>query len=137
MSEPDDDATESELPAADPSELVDDDVLPPEYPPDRPLGVDEYGTTWQEERDDEPLEERVRREEPDVVGLDPDADLEAIDVGDTGEDDLHGDLVLPAEDRLDDGDPVGGDPSRRDVAQERVAAPAEEAAIHVVDDGGA
>lgn len=137
MSEPEVDATESELPAGDRSELLDDDVLPPEYPPDRPLGVEEYGTTWQEERVDEPLEERVRREEPDVVDLDADTDLEGVDVGDTGEDDLHGSVVPPAEDRLDDGDPVGGDPSRRDVATERVAAPAEEAAVHVVDDRGA
>lgn len=137
MSEPEVDATESELPAGDRSELLDDDVLPPEYPPDRPLGVDEYGTTWQEERVDEPLEERVRREEPDVVDLDADTDLEGVDVGDTGEDDLHGSVVPPAEDRLDDGDPVGGDPSRRDVATERVAAPAEEAAVHVVDDDDA
>jgi hypothetical protein len=36
------------------------------YPPERPLGVDQYGTTPAEERTDEPLEERVRREEPDA-----------------------------------------------------------------------
>ena len=33
-----------------------------EYPPDRPLGVEEYGVTAAEQRVDEPLEERVRRE---------------------------------------------------------------------------
>lgn len=67
MSDPDLDATESELAAGDPSELLDDDVLPAEYPPDHPTGVDDYGTTAQEERVDEPLEERIRREEPEVV----------------------------------------------------------------------
>src|SRR5690606_515915 len=116
------------------SEMLDDDVLPPEYPPDRPLGVDQYGTTWQEERVDEPLEDRVRREEPDVVALDPDADLDAVDAGHTGEHALHGSEPPPAGGRPDDGDPVGGAPSRRDVATERVAAPAEEAAVHVVVD---
>jgi hypothetical protein len=37
-----------------------------EFPPDRPLGAEEYGTTAAEERWDEPLEERLAREEPDV-----------------------------------------------------------------------
>lgn len=36
-----------------------------EYPPERPMGSDQYGTTAAEERIDEPLEERVWREEPD------------------------------------------------------------------------
>ncbi len=35
------------------------------YPPDRPLAVDDYGTTPAEARTTEPLEERVQRELPD------------------------------------------------------------------------
>lgn len=35
-----------------------------EYPPEQPMGVDAYGTTAAEEQVDEPLDERVAREEP-------------------------------------------------------------------------
>jgi hypothetical protein len=55
--------------SADPterSEVVDEDKLGGDYPPERPLGADEYGTAPAEERVPEPLEERVRRERPDV-----------------------------------------------------------------------
>jgi hypothetical protein len=46
------------------AEALDDDKLPDDYPPDQPLGVDEYGTTAAEERWDEPIEERLEREVP-------------------------------------------------------------------------
>ena len=59
----------------DVAESVDPDVLPDYddpagnlmYPPDVPMGVQEYGTTAAEERVDEPLEERVAREVPDTL----------------------------------------------------------------------
>jgi Family of unknown function (DUF5709) len=42
------------------------------FPPgDSPVGVDEWGTTAREERLDEPLADRVRREQPDVEPGDP------------------------------------------------------------------
>jgi hypothetical protein len=46
------------------------------YPPDHPLGVREYGTTAAEERVDEPLDERLRRESPDPLDAidEPDVD---------------------------------------------------------------
>lgn len=47
------------------SELVDDDKLPEEYPPDEPTAVDDYGTTAREQVVPEPIDERVAREEPD------------------------------------------------------------------------
>jgi hypothetical protein len=47
------------------AEATDDDKLEGEFPPERPLGVEEYGTTAAEQRYEEPLEERVAREEPD------------------------------------------------------------------------
>ena len=46
------------------SDDVDDPEGLLEYPPERPLGVEEYGTTAGEERVDEPLRARVAREEP-------------------------------------------------------------------------
>lgn len=52
------------------SELLDDDKLPAEYPPDEPLGVDEEELTVRGQQTDEPLEERLQREEPEVSAND-------------------------------------------------------------------
>lgn len=41
---------------------VDEGMIPPR---EHPQGVEEFGTTAAEERRDEPLEDRLRREEPD------------------------------------------------------------------------
>ena len=112
----------------DVSELLDEDALPTEYPPERPLGVNEYGTTPQEERVDEPLEERVLREEPEelpvdrpVLLLDETEDglgaAEDLDAGETG-DAMLGELGVA---------PTG------DLATDRVPLSAEEAAVHIVD----
>ena len=49
----------------DQSELLDDDKLPGEYPPDEPMGVDTYGTTAAEERAGEPITEAIARENTD------------------------------------------------------------------------
>ncbi|MGY6501426.1 MAG: hypothetical protein ACXIVQ_11120 [Acidimicrobiales bacterium] len=46
---------------------MDDPAEDPDFPPDEPLAVEEYGTTPAEARTDEPLEERLAREEPDDV----------------------------------------------------------------------
>ena len=87
-----------------------------DYPPDRPLAVDDYGVTEAEEAIDEPLEERVRREEPDplVIELERRASLP--------ENDDH--LIL-----VDDDD---ADTMTADMALGEQTA--EEAAIHVVDE---
>jgi hypothetical protein len=88
----------------DQAEALDDDELGGDYPPEEPLGVEEYGTTPAEERYDEPLDERVLREEPE--GARPDGAA----------------------------DPSAGDPTLHDVVTEREApVPAEEAALHVTD----
>lgn len=108
-------------------------------PPERPRGVDEWGTTAEEQHEGEPLEERLARERPD----DPaDPDENTVDpVGDLpggeGEpldrevgDERTGRLVAPDEglsgSREHDllGDDVGIDSG---------SAPAEEAAVHTVD----
>jgi hypothetical protein len=123
------------------SELLDEDALPPEYPPDRPLGVNQYGTTPQEERVDEPIDERVRREDhgegvadrpvllldetEDGLGAAPDLDAgETGDtmLGETGEGSWAGDDLGPN---------LG--PPTSDLASDRVPLAAEEAAVHIVD----
>jgi hypothetical protein len=99
----------------DQAEALDDDRLAGEYPPEEPLGVEDYGTTAAEERWDEPLAERVRREEPDDSLATSDFEVD------------------PEVGALDEGDPLTGDDTTRDIALERVAPPAEEAAMHVTD----
>lgn len=62
------------------AEDLDEDKIGGEYPPERPLGVEEYGTTAAEEAWDEPLEERLAREEPeDGPGGPPDEDGDPYD----------------------------------------------------------
>ena len=123
------------------AESLDDDKLGGEYPPEEPLGVDEYGTTAAEERWDEPIAERVAREEPDPeVPEDEGTELVAPDAG--AGTDTEAQTVADA-DRPDPDvgtisvdDPVSDDPDLRDVASERSGPPpAEEAAIHLDDEG--
>lgn len=100
----------------DRAEALDDDKIGGDVPPDRPLGVEDYGTTAAEEAVGEPLEERIAREEPEIVA----------------EDDR---VVDPETGPLSDEDIASGDPTLRDVATEHEAPPpAEEAALHEVDD---
>jgi hypothetical protein len=92
----------------DEAEPFDDDELAGarEFPPERPFVVDDYGTTPGEERVPEPLEEFVRREQPD--------------------------RIRP----LDDDEWFEVDETERDFATELEAPrSAEEAAMHVNDDG--
>lgn len=125
------------------SELTDDDKLAAEYPPDEPLGVEEYGTTAREQVVPESLEERVAREEPDpLLGGDADPDLDVGTLVDPDQGvgpDVTAESVaseLESDDlgTLDPDDPVAGDPTTRDVAQERGGVEAaEEAAMHLTD----
>ncbi|KOT87219.1 hypothetical protein ADK86_36685 [Streptomyces sp. NRRL F-5755] len=114
-----------------------DEMLDQGYsPPEKPLAVNQPGTTANEQRAGESLDERLAKEQPDVeapdgdgIGDQPDAEGEPVDrqVGDeragrmTGSDE--GDAL-----RLRD-DEVG-----RDVGIDGGAASAEEAAVHIVDD---
>lgn len=124
----------------DQAEALDDDKLGGDYPPEEPLGVEEYGTTAAEERYGEPLDERIRREEPEVGegdGREPDSPPVLVDPDGVEADVLASAVPGSADDlgELDVDDPVGGDPTLRDVATE-LEAPmsAEEAAVHVIDD---
>ena len=103
-------------------------------PPERPLGVDEWGTTAREEAEGESLDRRLARELPDSEDDEDWGDLG--DVSDTdGElrDDEVGDLRagrLVADDDVD----VDGELDAYDVGVDGAGASAEEAAVHVVDD---
>jgi hypothetical protein len=129
---------------ANASELLDDDKLPAEYPPDEPMGVEEYGTTAAEQAVPEPLDERVLREEPDQpLATTPTVDDQVgrlVDLEPGQELDLTAEAVAREVDDVDASDLAAsdltsGDPTRRDVAQERTGAlPAEEAAMHLTED---
>ena len=132
------------------SQLLDDDVLPEEFPPDRPLGVDQR-LTPEEEQVGESLADRVAREEPEpLVQV---LDEEVVDggvgsevgtlvaPGGEGGTDVEGDEVasVAGEDAalgaLDVDDIASGDDTLRDMAQERMhTRPAEEAAMHITED---
>lgn len=119
------------------SEVLDDDKLAGDFPPDQPAGSFDYGVTPQEQRVQEPIAERVQREKPETsfvgevgrVGR-----LVAPDAG-TGPDDEAQAVAsevdrVPAHDR-----PVGdvgtGDSTTYDVATELTQdLSAEEAAMH-------
>lgn len=125
------------------SEVLDQDKLAGDYPPDEPVGSFEYGVTPQEQRIPEAIAERAGREVPDFherpagstetseaqagrlvapdEGIRPDEESEMV------ADELDG----PAPHDLPVGDVGTGDSSSYDVATE--LAPdlsAEEAAVH-------
>jgi hypothetical protein len=120
-----------------------DEMLPDEFPPDDPLGVDELGTTPVEELGGESVADRDRRTLPERgAGAAGEAERAGPPVAEgvrpTDSDDG---VFLPVdEERPDDldeagvlaeDDQVSGDETARDVATERTSQPAEEAAIHV------
>lgn len=103
-------------------------------PPEKPRGVDDWGTTAREMADGEDLDHRLSREVPDVWGDGDDGD----GIGDTSDtdgelrDDEVGDLRsgrLTFEDGVPD-----GELHARDVGIDGAGASAEEAAIHTVAD---
>jgi len=112
--------------AQDEAEALDSDKLGDVYPPDEPLGVDEYGTTPAEERIDEPLEERVARDQPDEPG--PAPDRTEVDLVAEPEIDTEAELVAEAA----EADPDRGE-FDDDDASERLGdaeVPAEVQAVH-------
>ncbi len=100
------------------AEALDEDKIG-EVPPEKPPGAQAYGAAGAEPHADEPIAARAAREEPEEVPLDQPATSSDPDVAVLSED-----------------DPQAGDPTLRDVAPEKAATlPAEEAAMHVVDEG--
>ncbi|MEU2250551.1 DUF5709 domain-containing protein [Streptomyces sp. NPDC019224] len=111
-----------------------DDQMEEGYsPPERPLAVDRYGTTGEEERRGESLDQRLAQEVEEVEPLDDD------DIGDLA--DGEGE-PLEVEDetrsgRLSAADEVPGrltDVYADDVGIDGGAASAEEAAVHTTDE---
>jgi hypothetical protein len=123
------------------SQLLDDDVLPEEYPPEQPYGVNER-LTAAEEQIDEPLADRVKRERPDSLspGRDTEVGRLVAPGGDEGLDledqEVASEIARqPRRDQLDPGDLGAGDSTLRDTATERGdVMSAEEAAMHVTDE---
>lgn len=117
------------------AEDLDDDKLGGDYPPEQPLGVDEYGTTHAEEEVDEPLEERVAREEPDrPAGDDPEVVLVAPDEGQGADDEPQAvGRAVPHPDGDDPGAPADTADTAAELGGE---VSAEEAAVHLEDEGG-
>ncbi|GAB3690470.1 DUF5709 domain-containing protein [Angustibacter aerolatus] len=125
-----------------------DDSLDEGYsPPEKPRGVEAFGTTAEEEARGETLDQRIAQEEPDPnlevedplaadADDDPDAPSEADEFLDDGEVGgiRSGRLVAPDEGAHEDTEKdLLGD----DVGIDGGAASAEEAAMHVVDvEGG-
>ncbi|MFD3536826.1 DUF5709 domain-containing protein [Streptomyces sp. NPDC058664] len=113
-----------------------DDMLDEGYsPPEKPLGVTKYGTTAEEQRAGETLDERLSQEVPDVA--EPEGDGLGDLPGGQGEPidtevgtDRAGRLKAPDEGVRTD---TAKELIARDEGIDGGAASAEEAAVHVVD----
>lgn len=125
------------------AEALDDDKLAEEYPPDRPLAVDDQGTTGIEQLAGETVTDREERTEPEVWERETASPAESGPVLEEelepGEVDDEKDLVAPppaGDDHgpLDVDDDFAGDETTRDVATERSPRPAEETAVRVDDE---
>jgi len=125
-----------------------DDLLDEGYsPPERPLGVDAFGTTLAEQRQGESIEQRLNHEVPDPANGFEDSTADSDMVG--GDDE---DAIAAEDDFLGDGE-VGARRSGRllapdhgsredtepdlvadDVGIDGAGASAEEAAMHIIED---
>lgn len=112
-----------------------------DYPPDRPRGSTDWGTTALEEEAGEDFYHRDKRTEPEVWERRPTPPDDPVElVGDAGEPDVEEELVADAyEEDADLGplapdDEFSGDETTRDTVDDRVPRSAEESAIHVEDD---
>ncbi|HEX6238865.1 MAG TPA: hypothetical protein VFZ68_16820 [Acidimicrobiales bacterium] len=133
-----------------PAEDFDDDKLAGEFPPERPMGVDEQGVTGVEQLGGESVAERDDRTEPEVwersrpaagrsreaepgVELAGDEEVGAVDEEKTMVARAAEDEVAREAGSLATDDQFTGDETTRDVATERVSAPAEEVAVQEDD----
>ncbi|MGC5341766.1 DUF5709 domain-containing protein [Streptomyces sp. DT24] len=115
-----------------------DDTMEEGYsPPERPLGVEKYGTTGEEQQEGESLDQRLAQETPEVrapegdgTGDLPDGEGEPVDDEIAGED--RAGRLAPLD---DPGQRRDIDVVARDVGIDGGAASAEEAAVHVTDEG--
>lgn len=109
-------------------------------PPERPYAVDDWGTTPQEEREGEPIDDRLARELPD-----PDVDPAAAERGVADEDAQ--DIAVASDEQVDDDEERSGrlaatggtfvddqELFAEDEGYAGGAASAEEAAVHRIPD---
>jgi hypothetical protein len=125
-----------------------DDLLDEGYsPPERPRGVDAFGTTLNEQRQGESIEQRLAHEEPDPSNMveDPLAEPDRVGGDDpdsiAAEDDFLGDpevgsqrtgrLMAPDEGSHED---TESDMVADDVGIDGGGSSAEEAAMHIIED---
>ena len=105
------------------SELLDDDKLEGmQFPPDRPLGVDDQGIGDGQDS----LEERMRREVPETDGLGERREGVGSIIDPTADVDDEPDAV--AMEAREEPDPLGLDTTAQDLEEIQ---PAEEAAMHI------
>ena len=112
-----------------------DDVLDEGYsPPERPLAVDDWGTTADEEAGNEPLDARLAREQPEDDDYDSDGLGDSSDTDGELVDDEVGDVRAGRLVATDQGGAYDDDDElyATDVGIDGAAASAEEAAVHVV-----
>lgn len=130
------DATELDLEDALDEDDYDEELDKGYSPPERPYGVDALGTTAEEQREGESLDQHLAEEVPDVapaegdgIGDSSDAEGEPVDPEAGGE--RAGRLVAPDQgmERRTWDTAVA-----EDVGVDGAAAGAEEAAVHVTDD---
>jgi hypothetical protein len=112
-------------------------------PPERPGGINRFGTTWSEEEQGESLDQRLAQEVPDpalasdLEGVDDDVDT--VDATTVEDDELsYGEVGGERAGRLVDPDEgLGADEEKdllgSDVGIDEGAASAEEAAVHIID----
>lgn len=137
----DEDVVEDIGPLESPDTLVNRGVEPTEEgysPPEKPLAVNEPGTTAAEQRDGESLDERLAREVPDGAVPVGDGIGDLVDgEGEPRDDEVGGPdagrLVAPDEGAHEDTDK---EVVAHDVGIDSGARTAEEAAVHVVPENG-
>ncbi|MER5550668.1 DUF5709 domain-containing protein [Streptomyces sp. NPDC002793] len=116
-----------------------DDTLDTGYsPPEKPLGVSKYGTTGEEQREGESLDQRLAQEVPEEDPLRADGAGDGPEDNGPEEDDAGHDRAG----RVATADEEAGQERNnrvlgRDVGIDGGAASAEEAAVHIQEDDGA
>lgn len=124
----------------DPQNVIDepglDDVLDTGYsPPEKPLGVSKYGTTGEEQREGESLDQRLAQEQPETDPVAPDGADEDEPEDNGPEENDAGDARAGRVTAADEPGPVRNNRVLgRDVGIDGGAASAEEAAVHIQED---
>lgn len=133
--QPDDSEVQEDTGLLEPEDTLVDRGVSPETegysPPERPLGVEGWGTTAEEQLEGEPLDDRLARERPDIPeAADAEADADTTDPGDREVGDERTGRLLATDEGL--GGPHEQELLGRDVGIDSGSAPAEEAAVHTL-----